>query len=323
MATQLHKRLSGLLRCARKDGFKLSALLLSLVLSTSAFAQDVGTLTPKALPPLANPEDPALPAKELFGRSVGPAKMPAKPIGFYSRGCLAGADMLPFDGEAWQVMRLSRNRNWGHPELVSFLQRVARDLRAQKIWPGFLVGDMSQPRGGPMFTGHASHQIGLDADVWFTPMPDRRLTRAEREELSATNLVRDDWLDVEPQLFGAQQIAMLKYVAQQREVERVFVNPAIKKAICRDARGDRSWLGKIRPMYGHNYHFHIRLSCPAGEETCRAQEPPPQSDGCDKSLDWWFTDEAMHPKPVPPEKQPKPVTLAQLPNACRAVLQAK
>jgi penicillin-insensitive murein endopeptidase len=138
--------------------------------------------------------------------------------------------------------------------------------------------------------------------------------------MSATNLVREEWLDVDPATFNPRQVALLKLVAEKPQVERIFVNPAIKKAICRDARGDRAWLSKIRPMYGHNYHFHIRLSCPAGEESCRAQEPPPQGDGCDKSLDWWFTDEALHPKPVPPSK---PVTLAQLPPACRAVLNAR
>ena len=72
----------------------------------------------------------------------------------------------------WQVMRLSRNRNWGHPKLVAFLERLAE--KAKKVgWNGLLVGDMSQPRGGPMLTGHASHQVGLDADIWLTPMPDR------------------------------------------------------------------------------------------------------------------------------------------------------
>ncbi len=315
--------MSGLLRFARNEGLISLTLFITLAISISAQGQDAGTLHPKPLPPIANPDDPGVPAKELFGRRATAAKMIAKPIGFYSRGCLAGADMLPIDGEAWQVMRLSRNRNWGHPDLVSFLQRAAFQMRQQNIWPGLLVGDMSQPRGGPMLTGHASHQIGLDADVWFTPMPDHRLTRQEREETSATNLVREDWLEVEPQLFGSRHIALLKYVAQQSEVERIFVNPAIKKAICHDARGDRSWLGKIRPFYGHNYHFHIRLACPAGEESCRAQEPPPKSDGCDKTLDWWFTDEVLHPKPVPTEKQAKPVTLAQLPGECRAVLNAK
>ncbi|HEY8579313.1 MAG TPA: penicillin-insensitive murein endopeptidase, partial [Beijerinckiaceae bacterium] len=126
-----------------------------------AAAQDIGTLDPKPLPPLANPSDPATPAKELFARRVLPADMSARSIGFYSRGCLAGGRSIEIDGDAWQVMRLSRNRNWGHPILVDTVERIAREARASGHWPGLLVGDMSQPRGGPMLTGHASHQIGL------------------------------------------------------------------------------------------------------------------------------------------------------------------
>ena len=131
---------------------------------------------------------PADAAKVLFGTKTGPAALAPRPIGSYSRGCLAGGTALPIDGSAWQVMRLSRNRNWGHPRLVAFLERFAAEGRAVG-WPGLLVGDMSQPRGGPMLTGHASHQIGLDADVWFLPMPDRTLTATERETVSAVSMV--------------------------------------------------------------------------------------------------------------------------------------
>ena len=302
---------------------KLPAFLVALTLAAPALAQDAGTLNPKPLPPLANPTDPATPAKDLFGRKPTPAPLAARTIGFYSRGCLAGAAALPVNGEAWQVMRLSRNRNWGHPALVEFLERFAMTAKERNVWPGLLVGDMAQPRGGPMITGHASHQIGLDADVWLTPMPDRLLSRSEREDMSATNVVRDDWLDIDPARWTLRHMAVLKLASEQQEVERIFVNPAIKKAICRDAKGDRSWLSKIRPMYGHNYHFHIRLKCPAGEASCRPQEPPSADEGCDATLAWWFTDEALHPKPTPPDKKPKPVTMAQLPHECRAVLDAR
>ena len=119
-----------------------------------------------------------------------PASLAARSIGFYSRGCLAGAQALPVNGETWQVMRISRDRIWGHPNLVKFLERLSSRAPEEADWPGILVGDMSQPRGGPMITGHASHQIGLDADIWLTPMPDRTLSRREREEMSATNMVR-------------------------------------------------------------------------------------------------------------------------------------
>ena len=302
---------------------KLMSILVALALTTPVCAQDAGTLTPKPLPALANPNDPDLPAKDLFGRRAVPANLAARTIGFYSRGCLAGGQALSVDGDAWQVMRLSRNRNWGHPDLVAYLESLARQAQKQKIWPGLLVGDMSQPRGGPMLSGHASHQIGLDADVWLTPMPDRPLTRAEREQMSATNVVREDWLDIEPQKWTGQHLALIRLATEDPRVERIFVNPAIKKAICRDARGNRAWLNKVRPFYGHNYHFHIRLACPAGDDTCRAQDNVPAGEGCDASLAWWFTDEALNPKPVAPDKRPKPVTLAQLPQECRAVLDAR
>jgi penicillin-insensitive murein endopeptidase len=300
----------------------LVAIGLGLGASAPSMAQDRGTLAPKPLPPLANPSDPATPAKELFGRKTQPASLEARAIGFYSKGCLAGAQALPIDGETWQVMRLSRNRNWGHPALVSFLERLA--AKAPGVgWDGLLVGDISQPRGGPMITGHASHQIGLDADIWLTPMPDRTLSRREREEMSATNLVAANWLDVDPQVWSERHLAIIRLAAKQPEVERIFVNPAIKKAICRDARGDRAWLSKVRPMYGHNYHFHIRIGCPAGEEGCADQDPPPRTDGCDASLDHWFSDAVLHPpKPKVPPKPKPPMTLSNLPDECRQVLLA-
>ena len=302
---------------------RLTIALAALLFSAPLQAQDKGSLEPRTLPPLAKPDDPATPAKELFGRKATPSQQKPQVVGFYAKGCLAGADMLPFDGEAWQVMRLSRNRNWGHPALTNFLQRTASELRAAQVWPGFLVGDMSQPRGGPMLTGHASHQIGLDADIWQTPMPDRQLSRAEREEMSATQMVRPDRLDIDPARWTPAHMAMLRVVAEKPEVQRIFVNAAIKKALCRDARGDRAWLSKMRPMYGHDYHFHIRLFCPLGEAGCTRQEPVPEGEGCDASLAWWFTDEALHPKIDPNAKPKPPMTMAALPNECRAVLKAQ
>jgi len=102
--------------------FLLAALLLAANL---AVAQDKGSINPEPLPALANPNDPATPAKELFGRKTSPTPLATHTIGFYSRGCLAGAKALPLDGETWQVMRQSRNRNWGHPNLVGLLERLA------------------------------------------------------------------------------------------------------------------------------------------------------------------------------------------------------
>ena len=130
--------------------------------------------------PVKEPLAKEPPANELFGAAPGPAPLAARAIGSYARGCLAGAVALPINGPDWQVMRLSRNRNWGHPRLIDFLERFAADARNLDGWPGLLVGNMSQPRGGPMVTSHSSHQIGLDVDIWLTPMPDHIAPKSAR-----------------------------------------------------------------------------------------------------------------------------------------------
>src|SRR5438128_2241860 len=81
--------------------------LLAAVGPHAAGAQDLGTLDPKPLPPLANPADPNNPAKELFGRKTTPAQLKSEAIGFYAKGCLAGAQAVPINGPTWRVMRLS------------------------------------------------------------------------------------------------------------------------------------------------------------------------------------------------------------------------
>jgi penicillin-insensitive murein endopeptidase len=286
-----------------------------------ATAQDRGTVDPRPLPPLAKPDDPNTPARELFGRKTVAAPLQARTIGFYAKGCLAGGMALPINGKTWQVMRLSRNRNWGHPNLVQFLEKLA-DQAPKTGWSGLLVGDMSQPRGGPMLTGHASHQVGLDADIWLTPMPDRELTRLEREEMSATMVVAEDRKDVDPKVWTPAHVQVIRAAAQDPLVNRIFVNAAIKKALCRDAGSDRAWLSKVQPWWGHDYHFHVRLHCPSDDHECTGQPVRPAGDGCGKELDHWFTDAVLHPKPSPPSKPRPGPKMADLPAACRQVLLA-
>lgn len=262
------------------------------------------------------------PAKQAFGSKQLPvlAQSPQS-IGFYAKGCLSGGVAFPIDGPNWQVMRLSRNRNWGHPRTIGLLEKVSRDA-AKDGWPGLLVGDISQPRGGPMLTGHASHQVGLDADIWLTPMPKKRFTDAERESVSAVSMLKKDSLYVDPQKWTPARTALIRHAASYPEVERIFVHPGIKKQLCDTVTGDRSWLGKVRPYWGHFYHFHVRLHCQPGSPDCKPQPKVAAGDGCDKSLAWWFTDEPWKPaKPSKePPKKPKPVMVSDLPKACAAVL---
>lgn len=260
-------------------------------------------------------------AKRLFGLATTPAPGPPQPIGGYARGCLIGAVQLPADGPGWQVMRPERNRAWGTPTLIALIERLANRVPGINGWPGLLIGDIGQPRGGPMLTGHESHQIGLDADIWFRPMPTARLSVEQREEMPSLNLVAASGLTVDPAAWTPQHRQLLEAVAREPAVERIFVNAAIKRELCREAGDDRSWLTKVRPWWGHNYHFHLRLVCLAGDPACRPQEPPPPGDGCGHELDYWFREPVLHPKPGRPGG--KPLLLSDLPAACAAVIAAR
>jgi len=270
-------------------------------------------------------------ARELFASVPGPAPLAARAIGFYSKGCLAGGIALPLNGPDWQVMRVSRNRNWGSPQLIDYMQRLASDARALDGWPGLLVGDMSQPRGGPMLTGHTSHQVGLDADIWLTPMPDRTLTLQEREDLRAVSMLKDP-LHVDPEKFTDLHIKLIRRAASYREVARIFVHPAIKRSLCERAEvagKDTRWLGKVRPWWNHHYHFHVRLACPRGMAGCEDQPPVKGDLGCGKELDdWnnmlkksaiWMTKQNIDPNAKPKIKR-KPFPLKDLPNECQNVI---
>lgn len=289
--------------------FKLSAVVLALMtVVSSALAKD------------------PVPAKQLFGKMTLPSSQRTEPLGFYAKGCLAGGIAIPVDGPAWQVIHLSRNRRWGTPQMIALVERLAREAKAEDGWNGLMIGDISQPRGGPMLSGHASHQIGLDADIWLTPMPDRTMDYQERETIAERSVVRPDMQNVNGNWTKAHQRLILR-AASYPQVERVFVNPGIKKKLCNSVEGpERSLLSKIRPIYGHNYHFHIRMKCPPGSSACEDQADPPLDSGCGKPLAEWLDRVKPRPvvkptKPVKPVK-PKFLTLNALPNACAVVLKA-
>jgi penicillin-insensitive murein endopeptidase len=270
---------------------------------------------------------PKVLARDLFGKTPTAAALAPRALGWYSKGCLAGGVHLADTGADWQAMRLSRNRAWGHPKLIKLLKRFATESR-QDGWTGLLVGDISQPRGGPMLTGHASHQVGLDADVWLTPMPDRVLTRKEREEIQATTMLDKTSLAVDAKVFTPAHVNIIKRAASYPAVERIFVHPAIKKALCQAAGKDRAWLGKVRPLWGHHYHFHIRIGCPNGG--CQTQPAVTGDDGCGSELtDWLKRIEAslkppkVAPKPgvrIIPDSERRRITMDQLPPECKVVL---
>jgi penicillin-insensitive murein endopeptidase len=262
-----------------------------------------------AEPPLARAADWAAQAR--------PSPGPAAAIGGTALGCLAGAVALPPEGPGWQAVRVSRNRHWGHPGTIAFVEHFAGTARAQGF-PDLWIGDIAQPRGGPMPWGHASHQTGIDVDIWLDLRPKPRVPASAREELSIPSLVLPDESGVDPARWTPRHAALIRLAAEAPGVDRLLVNHAIKRQLCAQHRGE-AWLRRVRPWRGHDSHMHIRLRCPADSPECREIGPPPPGDGCDASLDWWLTPEARRPPPPPARPAPPP----RLPQACAAVLSAR
>lgn len=280
-------------------------ILVCAVLIATAPAADAAGRKP------AEPDTAVLTAG-AFSSVRQPSPGPARSIGSHAAGCVAGARSLPPEGTGYQVIRLSRNRNWGHPVLIDMLSDLGRRAAAARLGT-LLIGDMGQPRGGPMPSGHASHTIGLDADVWLR-LDLSPMARTEREHLSEIIYVDYDRARVAP-AWSAKQANLVRLAAVDPRVERIFVHPTIKRALCEADWSDRSWLRKVRPWWGHDGHMHVRLGCPAGSPTCERQKPIPDGDGCD-DLSGWIADANRPVVEHPPNEERR----ARLPKECRAVL---
>ena len=287
----------------RRTRARLTAAIATLVMVLAA---------PLAAQPLA---------KEIFGAETRNSPHKPAPFGGYAKGCIAGAARLPETGPTWQAMRLSRNRNWGHPEALAFIERLSAHAATLPGWNGLYIGDISQPRGGPMLTGHRSHQSGLDIDIWMRPANRLDLGRTARETLSSISMRRAKGAYVNQNWTRAHH-EILKRAASDPAVARIFVFPGAKVQMCRDETGDRAWLRKIRPWWGHHYHFHVRLNCPRGAAACEDQAPPPAGDGCADAAEWVAN--ILNPPPpdpnAPPPKPRRELLLADLPRQCAQIL---
>jgi len=252
-----------------------------------------------------------------------PSTGPALSIGTCSCGCLQGAATLPVSGPGYEVLHLGRNRRFGHPLLVGYIQRLAAAARTARLGP-LVVGDLSQPRGGPTPSGHRSHQTGLDADIGYTAPEGLRpghLSAHAREQLSAV-AVADPKTHETTRAFTPKVAALLALAAADPAVDRIFVEPGIKKAMCAaPASAKAPWQGKLRPWWAHHDHFHVRLKCPPDSPQCVPQDPP-RDDGCGATLAWWFSDDATATRTKKKEAEAVE-SEPQLPPACGVLVDAK
>lgn len=242
-------------------------------------------------------------------------------IGFYTAGCIRSSEALPKDGNGYQVIRLGRGRYFAHPETIDYITALSATVEDQ-LDGLLLIADISQQTGGPMPDDHSSHQTGLDADILFwqhSVAKKRSLTVLERQHIHPQSVLTTEEDSVDPLKWTEVQEKIMMLAASDPRVDRIFINPLIKKRLCMSYSG-QDWLGKMRPWYGHDGHFHVRLKCPPGSTNCEPQDPlPGHGDGCGSELDTWFTPDGK----VKQRKKSGTYVQRRLPDECILIMNGR
>jgi penicillin-insensitive murein endopeptidase len=280
--------------CSRRAGRRASPLLFALL-----FAVAVGD---------------TLAAETAWSRIQTASSGTPTAVGSPSNGCIHGASALPASGLGFASIRRHRNRYYGHPETIRLVRELG-DAMHRRNGKLIMVGDLAQPRGGRMSSSHVSHQNGLDADIWLTLAESpAQAVRSTPESRDPPSMLGRNKLDLNAN-WGPDQLFLIRTAAEDPRVDRILVNPGIKRALCKEA-GNAAWIRKLRPWWGHDAHMHVRLKCPQDSPSCRQQSPIPMGSGCGSELAWWFSLEANRPKQASAKPQPRP----QPPAACQALL---
>jgi len=242
-------------------------------------------------------------------------------IGTYTAGCVRNSAALSINGEGYQVIRPGRGRYFGHPETINYIESLSKKGN-KELNATLLIADISQQTGGPILDDHSSHQIGLDADIllWQHPIAkNRTLTITEREHIHPQSVLTEDEMRVDEFKWDPIHGEILKLAASDSRVDRIFINPLIKRRLCSIYPGEL-WLGKLRPWYGHEGHFHVRIRCPDKNSLCKSQKPiETTGNGCGSDLDSWFrADGKIKRKKKSGYSQQK-----KLPPECAAIMNEK
>jgi penicillin-insensitive murein endopeptidase len=257
----------------------------------------------------------ALAAASSGSGDGGPAPGPLRIIGA-GTGCIAGARPLPPEGPGYTVIRAPISSFWGAPVTIGGVERLAGEADAAGL-PSLYIGDLSGPRGGPLSGGHVAHQRGLDVDIYLDTRPKPALTQAQRDRLAPSSLVAAGGTRIDPAQWSPETVTLIRLAAGLPGLDRLLVNPLIKRRLCETATGDRRWLRKVRPWWGHQAHMHLHFACPPGQPDCIDQAPVPAGDGCDATLAWWFTADG-HVRPPPTGGAAS--APAAMPLACAPIL---
>lgn len=247
--------------------------------------------------------------------TVAPVAGPLRIIGA-GTGCILGAHQLPAQDPGFETIRGAISSFWGAPVTILGVEDLAREAQAAGL-PDLYIGDLSGPRGGPLSGGHVAHQRGLDVDIYLDTAPKPPLDAAQRNALAPPALVAGGGTSVDPAQWSPATVTLIRLAAELPGLDRLLVNPVIKRQLCETVTGDTAWLHKVRPWWGHRAHMHLHFACPPGQPDCVDQAPVPAGDGCDQSLAWWFEPDGSvrPPPPSSPNAVPPP-----LPTACLPIL---
>lgn len=236
-------------------------------------------------------------------------------IGKYNAGCVKNSRELPETGTGYQVIRVSRERNYANSEMIEYIKKLSENLH-NRFEANLLIADISKKGGGPILDDHSSHQTGLDADILYLKKLEFKelYSLNEREKLHPVSKLGSSGKEIDFSKWSYINGEMLKEAAGYSEVDRIFVNPAVKKHLCDSYPGEK-WLKKIRPWWGHDGHFHVRLKCPENNSKCRDLSTPGNIE-CGAKLDWWFSEDARL-KLASRRSEPKTEKDIDLPAECK------
>lgn len=235
-------------------------------------------------------------------------------IGNYDGGCLRGAETLELSGAGYEILRPSRRRYYAHPRLAAYIKELAAKTSANNLGK-LMIGDVGQARGGPTMSAHLSHQTGLDVDIMYRQIPAQEaLSPQQRENFDSPSMVRP-YFGALNENWNPAEISVLRLAAENEEVDRIFVNPSIKREICKLHQGE-DWLRMLRPNSGHDDHFHIRLKCAEQDTLCKnAKYKIPPGDGCGENLTRWFTPASIIAEKDPRRRKASPRCRFSIPSA--------
>ena len=205
-------------------------------------------------------------------------------IGYYSSGSIKGAESIQDRGTPIRKLFVQRGRFFGTQQIQDIISNAADFVRQEFPESEVLqVGDISNKNGG-LIKEHGSHQNGLDADLVY-------LTRNGKLQSQTAAYWQEEFVKsgvVTSNFNTERNLALFKHLIMESEVERIFVDAAIKKHFCSYARKNNllndfettETLRRLRVEKLHTNHFHMRIKCPTTDLKCKTQSAVPAGTGC-------------------------------------------